>query len=146
MSADLVAFLRARLDEDEAVARAATRGPWTWKEYRGDLPYLTGRGGAPGGYEYETEVVEAEHFGECGCRSACHLELKVSERDRAHIARHDPARVLRQVEAGRQIIAEAAYYLDTCGDEDVQVHATHTLESLAAIYRDHEDYREEWAL
>jgi hypothetical protein len=30
VTADLVAFLRARLDEDEQVARSVPSGPWRW--------------------------------------------------------------------------------------------------------------------
>jgi hypothetical protein len=64
----------------------------------------------------------------------------------AHIARHDPARVLADVEAKRAIVAEHA-----CGDEDDKPpgfecdHCPRVLRLLAQPYRDHEDWREEWA-
>lgn len=72
---------RARL---RALADAATRGPWKWDGYR--VPTLEGRAGEPGEYEWDTEVLEASHDGECGCRSACTLELAVSEADAEFIA------------------------------------------------------------
>lgn len=62
----------------------ATRGPWTWDS--GRVPILCGRGGDPGAYEYPVDVLCAEHHGECGCRSACTLELTVSPFDADFIA------------------------------------------------------------
>jgi Family of unknown function (DUF6221) len=82
----------------------------------------------------------------------------------AHIARHDPARVLREVAAKRAILAEheAIYpavgradgggipdpegvvsvfaYCHVC-DEDAPCS---TLRHLAAVYSDNEGYRDEW--
>lgn len=85
----------ARLRE---VAEAASQGPWTWHEYarKGDdpVPYLTGRGGNEATYAYDTEVIEPNHGGECGCRSACRLELRVRDVDQAHIATFDPPTAL----------------------------------------------------
>ena len=65
-----------------------------------------------------------------------------------HAARHDPARVLREVEAKRRIIdlyeQQAAKQSENAMEED----RTWTLEPvillLALPYADHEDYREEW--
>ncbi|WP_269304889.1 ead/Ea22-like family protein [Aeromicrobium sp. HA] len=85
------------LTELREVAEAATPGPWTWHEYRrsGDpLPYLVGRGGDPEFYVYDAEVIEPDHDGECGCRSACRLELRVRDVDQSHIATFDPPTVL----------------------------------------------------
>lgn len=69
----------------------------------------------------------------------------------AHIARHDPARVLREVAAKRAIVAAYAK-----ADEWVNVSAgataayarqimDETLRHLAAVWSDHPDYRQEWA-
>lgn len=79
----------ARLRE---LAEKATRGPWRWTDHR--VPDLVGRGGDPDIYEYDTEVIEAEHHGECGCRSACELNLAVGPFDAEFIAAADPQTVL----------------------------------------------------
>lgn len=73
-----------RLAQIEARAQAATEGPWTWDAHR--VPTLSGRAGDPATYAYDVEVVEAEHSGECGCRSACTLDLHVSPDDAEFIA------------------------------------------------------------
>jgi hypothetical protein len=95
---ELVEWLRACLDEDERVARAAMPGPWTtpgddtvgewmiygaeWavasahvSEYHGDFPKL--RGGPTG---------------------------DDANRNAEHIARHNPARVLAEVDAKRRLL------------------------------------------
>lgn len=59
-----------------------------------------------------------------------------------HIARHDPARVLREVEAKRRIIGLC---VGTLEDEDYGlVLAQEVLQRLALPYAEHPDYREEW--
>lgn len=71
-----------------------------------------------------------------------------------HIARHDPARVLREVAAKRAIIAEhhrASQWggpVDVCDAHDGATMATivcDTMLALAAVYSDHPDYREDWS-
>jgi hypothetical protein len=52
-------------------------------------------------------------------------------------------RVLREVEAKRQIVNVSSYYLDF-GEGEVKVLAQQALESLAAVYEDHADYRVDW--
>lgn len=47
---------------------------------------MEGVAGNPDSYTYRTEVIEADHDGECGCRSACELELHVCEDDKSFIA------------------------------------------------------------
>lgn len=82
-----------RLDQIRGREQHATRGPWTWDGYR--VPALSGRGGEAGVYEYDVDVLSAEHHGECGCRSACTLELTVSPFDADFIAHaRDDIRVL----------------------------------------------------
>lgn len=87
MSAELLRKAATILRER---ALDATGAPWRWEQYRDDLPYLVGRGGDPGAIEWDEEVIEAEHHGECGCRSACHLELTVKREDRDYIATMHP--------------------------------------------------------
>lgn len=94
MTEDLVAFVNARLDEDEELARSAQ---YNW-------------------------IVVAEP------------ELSGNK----HIVRHDPARVLRGVEAKRRILGWAQtgalppYEID------------YVLTALASEWSTHEAYREEW--
>jgi hypothetical protein len=115
---DLTAFLDARLDEDEAAAKAAWGVEWDWR-------YV------------------AQPLGE-----------RPSIAHTLHIARHDPARVLREVVAKRSLVedhtgqccvndtccGEIAGYFDSEAGDPCPV-----LRHLAAIYSDHPDYRQEWA-
>ena len=75
---DIAAFLRARLDEDEAVAQRATPGPWV----RDALDI----------------VPEGEHSGHTVAEE-CY-----SDADADHIAHHDPAHVLADIASKRLII------------------------------------------
>jgi Family of unknown function (DUF6221) len=143
MTSDLVTFLNARLDEDEAAARAVedNSAPWPGQwEADGNYALRTHNGwvlataGTPGG-EFRPGVL-------------------------AHIVRHDPARVLREVEAKR---ARLAYYQDaqakldriiahpgemSSGDEGMWLGKTAasrmTCRHDAAIWSDHPGYRPEW--
>ena len=76
--------MSSRLDEIKARAAAATGGPWKWDNRR--IPTLNGMAGSRDVYRYETEVIEADHNGECGCRSACQLDLTVGPADAEFIA------------------------------------------------------------
>lgn len=97
-------YADVNLDELEGLCDGATRGPWAWTSHR--VPDLVGVTGERGVYEWETEVIEATHNGECGCRSACELELNIKAEDAEYIARTSPdvVRVLiqriRDLEAG----------------------------------------------
>ncbi|HUR74434.1 MAG TPA: DUF6221 family protein [Sporichthya sp.] len=133
---DLIAFLKARLDEDEHVARAVA---WTdraacWRV--APTGVVSGLG----------IVVERDVYMITGQR---HDKLE-------HIARHDPARVLREVEAKRRIVESyvtAQAKVDRLVGEDETVVAgrawregalLEVLRTLALPYDDHDDYREEW--
>lgn len=133
MTADLVAFLRARLDEDEAAAVA----PETWTAFEENESTGTRR-------------VDVDHSFErvVACTRAWRG---------VHIARHDPARVLREVEAKRQIVdLHRPVQRRSTGSsggaiEDCQVcdhfpaqYPCPTLRLLALPYADHPDYREGW--
>lgn len=63
----------------------------------------------------------------------------------AHIARHDPARVLRQCAAIRELVkiasdVEAMYSIPA---EDA---ADSIRKTIAAIWSDHPDYQQEWSI
>ena len=111
---DLVAFLRARVAEDEARARSAA-------ESYGDRWTADASGGVRGSIEYVSVI------GEPG-----------SPDD--YVARHDPARVLREVDAKRRIVDRYAWLREHGDTGD----AAWILPLLAAAYADHPDYREEW--
>lgn len=67
---------------------------------------------------------------------------------RAHIARHDPARTLREVVGKRKILAECLDAIKdqgNWGEDGQQGLAEEILPALAAIYSDHPDYDQEWA-
>jgi hypothetical protein len=135
---DLVAFLRARLDEDEAAAREATPGPWTVNGPIGD------------------DAIYADDQGVCvvgGGRWGGEASVFDRDGDKRHIARHDPARVLAEVDAKRRILdlwsaafqnpRDAAQFAGPDWDR-VRDAARWTVRKLAAPYADHPDYREEW--
>ncbi len=122
-------FIAARLDEDEATARAATPGPWEWdgydREYRSRVSQRVTTG---------TEL--GDEVGSAG------------DRDARHIIRHNPARVLREVTAKRALLADFTDELrDAERHQDVDMIEAYTrlLGVLAAPYSDHPDYRKEWA-
>lgn len=96
-------FLKARLDEEEQVARAATAGPWL---YNPGKMWLEGE--AFESFDRSKGEEYVAHGGPSpftGCIAATgpagHSQ---SMADAAFIARHDPARALAEVEAKRQRI------------------------------------------
>lgn len=153
----LAGFVLARLAEEQAVAEAASPGPWEAcvdRHQRGVTEVgvwceSTGR--------YIAEQVTS------GDRAAA---------DGAHIARWDPARVLAEVEVKRQLLKlhaivhreigwlsdgeEEHAEIPVCGlcvprhshfrrREDVPEGACSTVRLLALPYAGHEAYRVEWA-
>jgi hypothetical protein len=113
-----VAFVEARLDEDERVAEGAARTD-------------DGRGGA---------------WVAAGLRST--YDARVDD----HIARHDPARVLRDVAAHRRLLAWYAEALEfeqrTMPAFQVPFVTREVLEkvlhTLAASWSNHPGFRPEW--
>ena len=116
---DIVAFLNARLDEDEAAAKEAWGVEWDWR-------YV------------------ARPFGE-------HPSIAHT----VHIARHDPARVLRDVEADRVLLAlhDELWRLYRAFEEagepgPISLGRAQALSRVlrirAARFSDHPDYRAEW--
>lgn len=126
---DLLAFLRARLDEDEAQASVATRGPWRAE----DRPVFSGF------YRVVTRDYDDEDQGDVVVSGD---DVGGARRnDAQHIARYDPARVLREVEAKRELINWILRWpLRPAPPSSVDG----LLERLALPYADHEGYREEW--
>lgn len=135
---DLIAFLRARLDDDEQAAHAAGGAPWTADD-------------VPGSIHVEARA-RAEQRALRGLGFVGSVER---EPDRQHIARHDPARVLREVEAKRRTLARhpGATVADECPGCGAYLDGTWKtppgalcpeLADLALPYTDHPAYREAW--
>lgn len=74
-----------RMGEIESMLDEATRGPWTWTQYKYGLPDLNGRAGEVDVYEYDTAVIEVEHSAG-SCTRDCDLTLEISPANQALIA------------------------------------------------------------
>jgi len=136
---DLVTWLRIQIDADERIARAATEGPWI-AEVSGE----TGHCVIPADAQSTREHVAK-------------TQLYAAAADAEHIARHDPARVLAEVDAKRRILAEHPIargvsnqpvcatcatrdgYGDLEGDWPCQ-----TARLLALPHAERDGYRDEW--
>lgn len=145
---DLIDFLTARLDDDERVARAASAdGSDSYGTWRSE--HIDGGGRA--------KIRDAERF------CVIHDDGEFDGATADHIALHDPARVLREVEAKRRILdlhgcagrkvgegypADGFAWCATCGSGEEHEYPTPwpcvTLRLLALPHADHPGYREEW--
>lgn len=143
---DIVEFLLARLDDDEAVARAAGGDEWVPTPVNGDDgPWEVHSAIRPPAGRDPREIVWYQTYEGGG----------TDEVGATHIARHDPARVLREVEAKRRIVdhyAELRAEVTAClgrGDEDAAPVVTEAAFAeavgvLALPDADHPDYQPEW--
>lgn len=116
-------FLRARLDEAAQEARAAGGGEWTSAPGHGDNAVIVG---PDDGIDITGDTCD-----EVG----------------AHIARHGPAAVLREIEAKRLIIDMLAAVLGEYAvsyDFMARNLADEVLRLLASPDAEHPDYQEEW--
>jgi hypothetical protein len=149
MTDDLITFLRARLDEREARARAATQGQHgRWMTFEGKH-YDDGRArqavtvfeDADGPWPGEDVLTNCSYD---------HSVEEQEEADLLFIVDNDPAIVLDDVVAKRHLLnwLSGELAVDYGGAEAVGEHmrATFTaaLKVLALPYVDHPDYREEW--
>lgn len=144
---ELLDFLRARLDEDERMARVATPGPWRWGDWtptfgtpereRQRLERAPSLGPFPAIRERDENVTgvlpSLEEPIDLDGGGQLTEQYKVNAE---HIARHDPARVLAEVQAKRGILD----LINQRGD-DMSVYY---LRRLALVYADHPDYDEAW--
>lgn len=168
MTADLVQFLRARLDEDEAEARAAAEkaGSGDWR-YQPDDNYVSWIE-----HDERASPTNRETWWPLVTEAASYVGDTIDREVADHIARHDPARVLREVEAKQRLLDLHAIVHRNIGwrDDDGEVETgeipvcgscvpkhTHylsreivpegpcqTLHLLALPYADHPDYQQEW--
>ncbi len=132
---DLVTFLRERLDDDEMYARVSSaimERPERWVKTHGVVDDEVWRVHIPG---VHSRMIASSAFAA------------------AHIARHDPARVLREVAGKRAIVdlhvrmietatGRPSAFCDVC--DAPSLWPCPTLRHLAAVYADHPDYDKEW--
>lgn len=131
MSDDLVTFLRARLDEDEELAKQADEcGAPRWDSSADPL--------------LRYGLATRRRLAEQGVDGA--LDGAVA----THHARHDPARVLAEVEAKRATLAEyAEFAANDIDDPHEYAYGWASglglaVRHMVSTYADHPDYREEW--
>jgi hypothetical protein len=140
----VAAFYAARLDEDEAVAKAAAGvrakfGVWDVE------PYYDGTD--------ENADLRARYAGNLTGPAPGSIEVPAAE----HAARHDPARVLREAEADRTLLRELQAARKEVQGNDIGMAEPLTLRSRgyyagllraamirATRFADHPDYRAEW--
>ena len=135
MTDALVQFLRDRLDDDERAAESASPGPWHVNPESDEVLAVD-------------DVTVADGFALSGQQLRATTE---------HIARHDPARVLAEVESKRWIVECHESWVtgngDTicgrCGREHIDGRPgghfpCQTLRLLALPYADHAEYQQDW--
>lgn len=134
---DLIAWLRAQLDDDERVAREATPGPWVtngtsvWRKPDDSWDFRRAMEGQHGRMPFvmvdpgeTSEPLNAEH-----------------------IARWDPARVLGEVDAKRRIIDLFESHADAQFPDSYGGYASameDAVQIIALPYADRAGYRDEW--
>ncbi|WP_305780038.1 DUF6221 family protein [Nocardia nova] len=135
---DIEDFIIQRIAEDEEIARATLR----------DSPIMV----IPAGYSKpRTLVVDRGEWVATGSTVDSYASTLIPT-DRAelatHIARHDPARVLRQCAALRWTLdLIKGNWEDNLGSVDRASEAdrVNDLAMIAAIWSGHPDFRQEWA-
>ena len=125
----IVEFIRARLAEDEEAARAA-----------GDSRVNAGRDR----WQFDAMQVRAQD------RLKILVVGHTWPREGAHIARHDPARVLRQCAGLRRVFdeeVEGHVHLEGAGQtfDHEEANESTIFRGLASVWSDHPDYQSEWA-
>lgn len=125
---DLVQWLRAQLDEDERIARAA--GGASWEE----LPVS--------GWVHTSALPDTEWQPPGYDHHVASAPLPV---DQAHAVEHDPARVLREIDAARVLLTQYDALKSGMPDDMTGVFALETaIRAKASVYTDRSGYREEW--
>jgi hypothetical protein len=118
---ELITWLRAQLDEDERVALAATAGAWV-------VTTTDGR-----------SVCGVQALGRLNGIPATSVHCRA---DAEHIARHDPARVLAEVEAKRRLL-DLHDGWHSCGVWECDGDCP-TVRLLALPYAGRDGYDETW--
>lgn len=130
MSDDLARFLLQQIAADEGIAREAVQQYPTWTAQEDDQVHI-------GESYYRHGVLIYGHS------TSRHAEA-------AHIVRHDPARVLAECEAKRQVVKQYQSFVASDVGMLVKVAICDQLEEvlclLAHPYADHPGFRPEWRL
>lgn len=167
---DIHAFIEARLGEDEAAAHAATPGRWVVGGFPGAeyLPcdFVHAPDYTPDGFS------DGQHVGDASVADGGMGPWAVSVRgsgfpraNAEHIARHNPARVLLEIEAKRKRlklhtpvhvpyidhnrIQQTGLVCEVCGDGGETPGALWpcaTVKTDALPYAAHPDFKPQWAL
>lgn len=128
MTDDLARFLRARFNEEAALAHAANSGPWRVNDKSDEVIAVDG-------------AVVANGLALSG------RQLRAAT---AHIAHNDPPSILFEVDIKRRLADRAAETWEWAIDEEGTVAgpaatlANDVLRILALPYSDHPNFREEW--
>jgi hypothetical protein len=138
----IIEFLEARIAEDEAVAREASARSLEWRSFRGSVHGGTITEPNP---EWGDEPDEGY-----GSITIVYDEGAPRVPEAAHIARHDPARVLAECAAKRLIIRHLIAYQEAIlkwqGERPVNNPGADSewrmmpLRDMVAVYADHPDY------
>jgi hypothetical protein len=126
-----IEFVHARLYEDEAVAKAAAGPDWfldSSEDYDERSIRYTGPSTLYRGQSADYSIAD-----------------RVDEDDAEHIARHDPARVLREITAKRAILAMAeGQPTHDLAEETAKDALEDVVRVLAVAWSDHPDYDPDW--
>ncbi|GAA5033093.1 DUF6221 family protein [Streptomyces siamensis] len=126
MTEDLARWLGEQLDEDERIALAASPGPWSANAEHDEVVAVDG-------------IPVAEGFALSGRQLRATVD---------HIAAHDPARVLREIEAKRRILYLAVQLPKVTASTDLFDNNrdawAEVLKQLALSYTDRPGFREDW--
>lgn len=127
MTSPIIDFIEARLEEDQETAKAAQ-----------DLMELS--------WQMLPEGPEEENYsGEYRISNGLTVAGHVEEAKARHIVLHQPARVLREITAKRELVAVCKHAQETwdiVGDGFVILERA--IHALAAVYSDHADFNPEW--
>lgn len=145
----LTEFLEARLREDESAALAWPEDECGWKAAGSrHLSYASGLGEQVGSVNVGGDYCDWERI---------YIKSDLDDDLSGYLARHDPARVLREVAAKRAILelADDATGLDMSVDNDRRVGFRDEseepyigdliLRQLAQAYSEHPDFNPEWS-
>ncbi|MGW4648062.1 DUF6221 family protein [Kitasatospora sp. NPDC004289] len=141
---DLVAFLRARLDEDHLTAHTAEGAEWTIEDAKKTRDIELHKNPRAIGFGVWVVTGENGSDGIAETTDTAHAR---------HIARWDPASALAEVDAKRRILAEYEHWarrnagpsLPDGVDGGQEYGLEHAIRCLALPYAHHPDYRTDWA-
>jgi hypothetical protein len=130
---DLIAWLRVQLDEDERVARAAIA------DNDGESSWAITQPGPDEPSWRKPQLLWLNVMDSCDPES---MPPGMAE----HIARWDPARVLAEVEAKRQVLELYEVSKDATLSADAWIVMGYAIKAVALAYADRPGYLPEWRL